>query len=133
MLIAKEINMEALRIRMAQDLELAGCAERTRLIYLHAALDFAAFGGRSPATAGQADVRAWVEHLSKRQLSAQRMRQHFAALKFLYGKTLGRPEVTSFLSWPRDAPRLPVVLGVGEVERVLRAIREQKYRVFFIL
>jgi site-specific recombinase XerD len=61
------------------------------------------------------------------------MRQHFAALKFLYVKTLGRPEITSFLSWPRDAPRLPVVLSVSDVERLLGSLREPKYRVFFSL
>ena len=125
--------MKTLKPRMTQDLELAGYAERTRLIYLHAVMDFAAFRGHSPATADQDDVRAWVCHLSSRKLSAQRMRQHFAALKFLYTKTIGRPEVISFLSWPRDAPRSPVVLSVAEVERLLRALREPKYRVFFTL
>ena len=122
--------MERLRTRMTEDLELAGCAERTRLIYLHAVADFAPFSGQSPADAGQDEVRAWVRHLSTRKLSAPRMRQHFAALKFLYVKTLGRPEITSFLSWPRDAPRLPVVLSVSDVERLLGSLREPKYRVF---
>jgi site-specific recombinase XerD len=61
------------------------------------------------------------------------MRQHFAALKFLYEKTLGRPEVVSFISWPRDVPRLPFVLNVSEVARLLRALREPKYRAFFTL
>lgn len=125
--------MERLRTRMTEDLELAGCAERTRLIYLHAVADFAPFSGQSPADAGQDEVRAWVRHLSTRKLSAPRMRQHFAALKFLYVKTLGRPEITSFLSWPRDAPRLPVVLSVSDVERLLGSLREPKYRVFFSL
>jgi integrase/recombinase XerD len=125
--------MNTLKRRMIQDLELAGYAERTQLIYLHAVMDFAAFHGKCPATAGQNEVRAWVGHLSSRTLSAQRKRQHFAALKFLYAKTLGRPEVTSFLSWPRDAPRMPVILSVAEVERLLRALREPKYRVFFTL
>lgn len=125
--------MNALEPRMTQDLELAGYAERTRLIYLHAVADFAAFGGRALASTNQADVRSWIAHLSTRKLSAQRMRQHFAALKFLYTKTLGRPEVTSFLSWPRDVPRLPVVLSAAEVERLLGAFREPKYRVFFTL
>jgi site-specific recombinase XerD len=125
--------MNGLTQRMAQDLELAGCAERTRSIYVHSVMDFATYGGRSPADADQEDVRAWVRHLSARNLSAQRLRQHFAALKFLYAKTLGRPEVVSFLSWPRDVPRPPFVLSAAEVSRLLRALREPKYRVFFTL
>jgi integrase/recombinase XerD len=125
--------MNGLRARMMQDLELAGCADRTRSIYLHAVIDFAAYSGRSPMDADQDAVRAWVQHLLQRRLSAQRMRQHFAALKFLYGKTLGRPEVVSFLSWPRDVRRLPFVLSASEVARLLRAVREPKYRIFFTL
>jgi len=125
--------MNGLRKRMAQDLVLAGFAERTQQIYLHAVTDFADHVGQSPAASGQEQVRAWVQHLSERRLSAQRMRQHFAALKFLYAKTLGRPEVISFLSWPRDAPGLPFVLSAVEVSRLLQALREPKYRVFFTL
>jgi integrase/recombinase XerD len=130
---SEEIDMDVVKVRMMQDLELAGRAPRTRQIYLCAAMDFAAFRGLCPSTAGQEDVRIWVQHLLACKLSPQRVRQHFAALKFLYGKTLGKPEVTSFLSWPRDAPRLPVMLSANEVERVLRALREPKYRVFFTL
>lgn len=125
--------MDALVDRMDQDLVLAGRAERTRAIYIHAVQDFAAFRGQSPAFLDQEDVRRWVTHLSKRRLSAPRVRQHLAALKFLYAKTLGRPDVTSFLSWPRDARRIPVVLSAGEVRQVLRALHEPKYRVFFAL
>ena len=125
--------MNGLKAKMTQDLQLAGCAERTRSIYLHAIMDFATYGGQSPADADQEQVRAWVQHLSEQNLSAQRMRQHFAALKFLYAKTLGRPEVVSFLSWPRDVPRSPFVLSPPEVARLLGALREPKYRVFFTL
>src|SRR6478609_9140096 len=112
--------MDLVRSRFEQDLTFAGVSPRTRQIYLRAAMDFAAFRGKCPTIAGQEEVRAWVQHLLARDLSAQRVRQHFAALKFLYTKTLGKPEVTSFLSWPRDTPRLPVVLSPPEVERLLR-------------
>jgi site-specific recombinase XerD len=54
-----------------------------------------------------------------------------AALKFLYTKTLWRPEAVSFLSWPSDPQKLPTVLAIGEVERLLGALERPKYRVFF--
>jgi hypothetical protein len=57
----------------------------------------------SPAEADQEQVRAWVQLLQKSQVGPQRLRQHYAALKFLYGKTLGRPEKAAFLSWPRES------------------------------
>jgi integrase/recombinase XerD len=119
--------------QMDSDLVLAGYAERTRSAYLHAAQDLAAFHDRSPATMGQRELREWIRHLSGRGLSAQRRRQHHAALRFLFGRTLGRPSATAFLSWPKDVERLFPVLSPAEIERLLRALRVPKYRVFFTL
>ena len=107
---------------------------KTRLIYLNAIRDFAAHFRRSPAELGADDVRGWVGHLTKEAgISPQRIRQHMAALKFLYTKTLWKPENVSFLAWPSDPQRLPVVLSADEVERLLRTLEQPQYRVFFTL
>ena len=74
--------------RMAWDLDFAGRAERTRKVYLADARAFAAFHFRSPDDLGQADVKAWVEHLIARGTHPSRLRQHLSALVFLYRKTL---------------------------------------------
>ena len=104
--------MTKLRSRMMQDLKLGGYSPRTQEHYLRSIAQFAKFHGKSPDRLGQSEVRAWVEHIyaQKPALSMQRVRQHFAALRFLYSKTMGRPEVTSFLSWPTDPEKLPAVL-----------------------
>lgn len=68
--------------------------ERTR----RSIAQFAMFHRRSPAELRQPDVRRWVKHLMGQGSSTQRLRQHFAALRFLCGKTLGRPAETAFLS-----------------------------------
>jgi site-specific recombinase XerD len=116
-----------------QDLELGGYSPVTRRHYVQSIAKFAKFHGKSPDKLGQPEVRAWVEHLRRQRpkLSMQRLRQHFAALRFLYGKTLGHPEVTSFLSWPKDPERLPVVLSEEQVHRLLGAFTTAKMRVFF--
>lgn len=124
--------MGQLRDRMMHDLELAGYVPKTRLIYLNAIRDFAAHFRRSPAELGADDVRAWVGRLMKEgRIGPQRIRQHMAALKFLYTKTMWRPEAVSFLSWPPDPQKLPTVLAIGEVERLLAALERPKYRVLF--
>lgn len=123
--------MTKLRSQMMQDLDLGGYALRTKQTYLDSIREFAKFHGQSPAGLGQAEVRQWVEHLRKRALSSQRLRQHFAALRFLYGKTLGRPQITSFLSWPKDLEKLPVVLSEEQVHRLLGALTTPRMRVFF--
>ncbi len=128
---AKEATINT-RKRMMQDLELTGYARDTKKKYLSAAGDFVKFHWRCPSEMGQEEVRAWVEHLTGAgRIGPQRLRQHFAALKFLYAKTLGRPEVVSFLSSPRDPKRLAVVLSAEQVHRLLQALKLPKYRVFF--
>jgi site-specific recombinase XerD len=117
---------------MMHDLELAGHVPRTRLIYLNAIRDFAVHFGRSPAELGADEVRAWVGWLmEKAEIGPGRIRQHMAALKFLYTKTLWKPEAVSFLAWPSDPPKLPTVLSANEVERLLGALERPKYRVLF--
>jgi len=123
--------MSTLREKMMQDLKLAGYAPTTQRTYLEAIGDLAKFCW-SPAELNQEQVRAWVERLTATKVGPQRLRQHFAALKFLYGKTLGRPELVSFLSWPSDPERLPVVLSVEQVGQLLDALESPKYRVLFM-
>ncbi len=125
--------MTKLRNRMMQDLKRGGYAPSTRSVYLNAIGDFAAFHGRSPGDLGQEAVRQWVDHLAEGPLSPQRRRQHHAALRFLYGKTLGKPQIVSFLLSPREHVRLPEVLSPEEVARVLQAIVLLKYRVYCTL
>jgi len=117
---------------MIHDLELGGYMPKTRRIYLNAIGDFTKHYHRSPTKLGAAEVRSWLRRLTKKdKLSPQRIRHHMAALKFLYTKTLYKPEVVSFLLWPSRPQRLPVVLAVGEVERLLAAFEQPKYRAFF--
>ena len=122
--------MTMLKDRMMQDLKLAGHALKTQKTYLECIGLFAQFCW-SPEQADQAQVRAWVEKLQKSKVGSQRLRQHFAALKFLYGKTLARPEQLAFLSWPKDPKRLPKVLTEEQVSKLLDALESPKYRVFF--
>ncbi|MCA9599424.1 MAG: tyrosine-type recombinase/integrase, partial [Myxococcales bacterium] len=44
---------------------------------------------------------------------------------------LGKPALVSFLSWPKDPVRLPVVLSAGEVSRLLDALATPRFAVFF--
>jgi len=119
-----------LRNKMMQDLRLAGYALKTQKTYLECIGLFAQFCWE-PAQADQDGVRAWVAHLEKSKVGPQRLRQHFAALKFLFAKTLARPEQVAFLSWPKDPKRLPTVLSASQVASLLAALQSPKYRVFF--
>jgi integrase/recombinase XerD len=128
----RSVAMDTLHERIAQDLDLKGYAKKTKEIYTASIRDFLAFHARPVAELGQSEVRDWVGHLRRQDLSAPRLRQHFSALRFLYGKTLGQPEVTAFLSWPRGPSRVPVVLSRKEVRNLLNALTTARMRAFFM-
>jgi site-specific recombinase XerD len=119
------------RDNFIHDLELAGLADRTQRDYLASVDAFGRFHDRCPSDLGQQDVRRWVQHLKERRTSSQRLRIHFAAVRFLFARTLGRPEAVSFLSWPADPQSLPVVLSPTEIAAVLASFRSVTYRTFF--
>lgn len=123
--------MGQLRDRMVHDLEQAGYATNTQLAYLSAIRDLVKHLRRSPAELDADDIRAWLAHLKASGIGPQRMRQHLAALKFLYTKTLWKPENVSFVSWPPHVQKLPTVLAASEVQDLLDALERPKYRVFF--
>jgi site-specific recombinase XerD len=41
------------------------------------------------------------------------------------------PDQVAFLSWPKDAKKLPKVMSEEQVSRLLDALESPKYRVFF--
>jgi site-specific recombinase XerD len=79
----------------------------------------------------QDDLRAWVRRLEADGIGSSRLNQHFSALRFLFKRTLGRPEVVAFLSNRKRPKKLPPVLSAGEVVRVLEALEQPKFRVLF--
>lgn len=121
-----------LQVRMMKDLKLAGHAEGTRERYLGCVGDLAKHFWADPATLDREQLRSYVEHLAEHAgIGASRQKQHFAALNFLYKKTLGQPEMVSFLSWPKQPQPLPTVLSAEQVGRLLGELSEAKYRVLF--
>lgn len=78
-------------------------------------------GKRHPATLGEAEVTAFLNHLAaERHVAAATQNQALSALLFLFKEVLGRE-----LGWldalkrPTRPPRLPTVLTRSEVERLL--------------
>lgn len=121
--------MGQLRDRMAEDLRLAGYSRTTARIYLHYAKHFAKHFMRSPAEMGKPEVRAHLLHLlDERKLSHDAYRQCYAALKFLYTVTLGRPFEVESIPRHRKPHRLPTVLSGSEVQDLLGGFQSFKYR-----
>lgn len=108
--------------RMEEDLKLKNYAAGTRQQYLACARRFAAYHMRPPGGMGEREIRDFLLSLSLDGGSVEKLKMHLAALKFLYGTTLRRPEVVIALPWPKVPHRLPEILSGTEVDALLGAV-----------
>jgi len=121
--------MGQLREKMKEDLKLRRYKSGTIENYVCCAKCFAAFHHRPPAEMGEEEIRKYLLHLVEhKHIGPAGHKMHVASLKFLYGTTLGRPEVAVRIPWPRVPVKLPDILSVEEVAAVLEAIEPIKHR-----
>lgn len=122
-------NRTSIRLRMQQDLERGDYSARTIEVYLAGVQAFVdEHDGCSPVQLGRDEIRSFVDLLKKRGLSSQRVIQFMAALKFLYARSLGRPDEVAWMKYPKVKRRTPEVLTGSETERLLLAIRRPVFR-----
>ena len=121
--------MGKLRDRMAEDLKLRRYAPATCKRYLNCARAYAAYHRRSPEEMGEEEVRTFLLYLvDERQIGPAMQKMYVAALKFLYGTTLRRPEVMAAIPFPRVPKSLPVILSGSEMVRLFEALDSTKHR-----
>ena len=107
---------------------LAGYAPRTRRYYLWAAPKFVKRFMRPPEQMGQEELRTHVAELAQSGIGASHLKVQLAALKFLYAKTLGRPQEVAWMSWPTPPRGMPRVLGFSETVALIGALKTPLYR-----
>jgi hypothetical protein len=111
-----------LRLRMLDDMAMRAMRARTQHDYVRHVRGFAAFLGRSPDTATAEDVRRFQLHQREHGVGESTIGGTVSALRFLFGVTLERPDLA------RRPRKLPDVLSVDEVGRLLEAAPGIKYR-----
>ena len=98
--------MAELRERFEDDLKLRGRRPDTIDQYLRCIRSFGDLHRRPAEELGAEEVRAFLLHLEKTGRSPGTRGVYYAALKFLYGRTLKRPEVMADI--PGPPPRRPL-------------------------
>lgn len=122
--------MNALRQKMIEDMQLHGFAERTQEAYLLAVSQLAKYCRKSPDQIEEEELRQYFLFL-KNEKHAARASCTIAlcGIKFFFQRTLGREWKTFEFVRPAKEKKLPVVLSVAEVGRVLTCVHRQRYRV----
>jgi integrase/recombinase XerD len=122
--------MSVLRQKMIEDMQLRGFAERTQEAYLLAVSQLARYYHKSPDQISEEDLRQYFLFL-KNEKHASRASCTIAlcGIKFFFERTLGREWKTFEFLRPPKEKKLPVVLSVAEVGRVLAGVHRRGYRV----
>ena len=121
--------MTPLRQRMLEDMHLRGLAARTQESYLAAVRQLAQHYGKSPDQITEEELRQYFLYLHNvKRVAPNTANVALNAVKFLYTDTLVRPWPFRDLIRPPLPQKLPVVLRVAEVWRVLDQVRLPHYR-----
>jgi hypothetical protein len=81
--------MTALRIRMIEDMKLAGLAEKTQAVYLQAVSALAKHYKKSPDLLAEEEVRRYLLDVRERSARGSFKTCHYG-IQFFYRNTLGR-------------------------------------------
>lgn len=126
--------MTALRQKMIEDMQLRGFAERTQEAYLLAVRQLARHYHKSPDQIEEEELRQYFLFLKNEKHAARATcTLALCGIKFFYERTLGREWKTFEFLRPPKEKKLPVVLSVAEVGRVLACVHRQRYRVCLTL
>lgn len=122
--------MSALRQRMMEEMQLRRYAVRTQEGYVSWVTQLAKHYNKAPDQISAEELRAYFVYLTvERKLSRSSVTTALSALKFLYEGVLKREWSVVGVVRPRGETKLPVVLSVEEVQRVLKAVRQPRYKV----
>jgi site-specific recombinase XerD len=125
---AEEATMDQNITQFGRDLALAGYAKSTQSTYVRTAEHLSSRFGRPLPSLCREDLRTYVEEVVARGKSASWVTTQLCALRFLFRKTLGQPDLISFVSLPRRHRPLPTVLSLEEIGALLAAVRVARYQ-----
>jgi site-specific recombinase XerD len=107
---------------MLEELQRRNYSESTIRGYLRAVEQFAKHFGKSPDKLGPDELRSYQAYLlTERKLAVGSVVARVAALRFFFVRTLKRREFREELPYPKDRRRLPTVLSLEEVARLIDA------------
>jgi site-specific recombinase XerD len=100
----------------------------TQTATIRAVKKFTRFVGRSPDTASAEDLRRYQLTLVEQGISSGSVNATITGLKFFFATTLERPEAMVKMSHVYEPRKLPLVLSLEEVTRLLQEAGGPKYQ-----
>jgi integrase/recombinase XerD len=113
--------MGALREGMQREMALRGLAPRTQRVYLRWMVQLVKHSRLSPDLISETQVREYLAGLAQRGLSASSVNQAISAIAFFFRRVVPRQWEIE-VRYQRAPQRVPVILSVEEVARLLAAV-----------
>lgn len=121
--------MTPLRQRMVEDMQLRGLSKKTQEAYVRAVRQLAEHYGKSPDRISEEELRQYFLYLKNdKQAANSTLNVALNGIKFFYQHTLRREWSTFELVRSPREKKLPVVLSVAEVRRILGCLHHPRYR-----
>ena len=121
-------SISPLRQRMIEDMTLRKLSASTQTGYIRAVVKFTRYLGRSPDTAQAEDLRRFQLYLVEQGTSSITLNATLSGLRFFFVNTLDRPELLKKIQRVYEPRKMPEILSVEEVTRVLDAAGSLKYK-----
>ena len=121
-------SISPLRRRMIEDMAMRKLSPKTQKAYIRAVANFSRFLGRSPDRAQAEDLRRYQLYLVKQGTSNITLNAIITGLKFFFEVTLDRPEAMKKMRHVYEPRKLPEILSLDEVTRLLRCAGPRKYQ-----
>jgi integrase/recombinase XerD len=120
-------SVSPLRQRMLDDMCMRKLSPKAQIGYIRAVARLADYIKNSPAGASAEKLRLFQLYLVKQGTSNITLNATLTGLRFLFCKTLNRPEVMGKLSTVPVQRKLPTVLSYDEVKRLNAATNHMKH------
>ena len=121
-------QISPLRQRMIEDMMMRKLSTRTQTAYIRVVKNFAGFLGQSPDAAGAEDLRRYQLHLVEQGISSGNLNATITGLRFFFDTTLERPELMKRMRHVYEPRKIPVILSLEEVTRLLQSAGGLKYQ-----
>ena len=121
-------SISPLRQRMLDDMTLRKLNPKTQTAYVRAVEKLTRFLCCPPDAASAEDLRRFQLHLVEDGISSVTLNATLTGLKFFFSVTLDRPEAMKKMSHVYQPRKIPVILSVDEVTRLLQSAGCLKYQ-----
>ena len=115
--------MGELKDKMVMKMEMKNFSKRTMEVYLFQMKKLVQYYGKSPDLLGEGEIEKYLHSFYENKKSTSDLVQAYSSLKFFYTEVLGRSGVVGKILRPKTGRKMPVVLSLAEVRRVISNVK----------